>query len=329
MKKVALLVLIILFAIILNVRAEDDPILFDVTTEAYELLQNPISINEGEIWGPETIYELELDFEFEINGQFFNQILVGAGKGLTFPGYDNPKLWIWVSEWGGWPFLLDRGTDVSVSPIDYEVTGNDGERILKIQWQNAGIRDNEGDDPDDFVDFQIWICEGTNRTEIHYGPSQTSNLSFGYNDGPGFRFWNLEDDWGYCLGGYENLPSASWMEFIGPIGGCLLDGVPDEGKVFNFFPNPTVTVKEQKEFKRLDFLVFNNVSQNEILIKLIEFDPHKTYTLYVYNILGVRIMNLSLTNQNTTIKQLDRKTSVFIFVLNDDKNSVAQKILLN
>ena len=329
MKKVALLSLIILFTIILNVRAEDDPILFDVTTEAYELLQNPISINEGEIWEPETTYELNFDFDFEINGQFFDQVLVDAGKGLTFPGYDNPSLWIWVSEWGGWPFLLDRGINVSVSPIDYEVTGADGERILKIQWQNAGIRDNEGDDPNDFVDFQIWICEGTNRTEIHYGVSQTSELSFGYNDGPGFRFFNIEDDWGYCIWGYENLPSSNWMEFVGPIGGCLLDGVPDEGIIFSFYPNPTVSVSEISKIKIPEFSVVNNVSQNEMLIKLTEFDPLKSYTLYVYNILGLRIMNLILTSQNTTIKQYNLKTGVFIFVLNDDTNSIAQKVLLN
>ncbi len=329
MKTAVLIFLSLIFLTNYSLRSEEEPILFEVISDTYDTIQNPISLNEGEIWEGGSNYSIKFDFEFEINGQFFDEVIVNAGIGLTFPGYNNPQLWIWGSEWGGSPFLFDRGTNVSESPIDYEVVGDDGERVLKIQWQNAGIIDNEGDDPNDFVDFQIWICEATNRTEIHYGPSQTSELSFGYNDGPGFRFYNIEDDWGYCIWGYENLPSANWMAFVGPIGGCLLDGVPDEGIIFSFYPNPTVSVSEISKIKTSDFSVVNNASQNEILIKLTEFDPFKSYTLYVYNILGVRIMNLSLTNQNTTIKQHDIKTGVFIFVLNDDNNSVAQKVLLN
>ncbi|MEJ2594274.1 MAG: hypothetical protein P8100_03915 [bacterium] len=175
----------------------------------------------------------------------YNNLVVNAGIGITFPGTSNRSVWIWGSEWGGWPLLLDNGTDESLSPIDYEIVGEPGDQILKIQWINAGIREVDGDDdPDDYVNFQIWVCEGSNRIEIHYGASQTSDDSFGYNDGPGCRFWEIEDYWGLCLYGYPNLPSWDWVDMEGPYGGCLLDGVPDEGIVFNFYPNPTVSLHE-------------------------------------------------------------------------------------
>ncbi|NOX86173.1 MAG: T9SS type A sorting domain-containing protein [Chlorobi bacterium] len=311
------------------ISAQDIPILFSVTQEDYEVLENPISVNNGDIWGPDDVYTLYFNFDFQINGHIYTALLVNAGIGLTFSGYNSPKLWIWASEWGGWPFLFDRGTNESESPIDYEIVGDEGSRILKIQWQNAGIRDNEGDDPNDFVDFQMWVYEGTNRLEVHYGPSQTSGLSFGYNDGPGVRFWNIEDDWGICVYGYADMPSWDWVLFDGPYPGCLLDSVPSEDIVYNFYPNPTVSINEISNNEKVKFKVIYKRRLNELKVHLNEFEYGKTYTLSVYNSLGIKQYEVILDNKDTYLHSQQYKKGLYIFILNDQNNITTQKCILN
>jgi hypothetical protein len=55
--------------------------------------------------------------------------------------------------------LIDRGfgSGNSQSPLSYQVTGNSGDQIFKIQWENAGFL-NEYDalgTLNDYINFQI------------------------------------------------------------------------------------------------------------------------------------------------------------------------------
>lgn len=302
--------------------------LFSTSQEVYEPLTNPISINEEEIWEPETVYPVYFNFEFEINGQIFTALTVDAGIGVTFPGFNSPHVWIWGSEWGGWPFLFDRGIDVSESPIGYEIVGESGHRIMKIQWQNAGIRDSEGDDPDDFVDFQFWVCEGTNRIEVHYGSSQVSDLSFGYNDGPGVRFFNIEEDWGICVSGFADLPSWDWVLFDGPVGGCLLNGVPAQDIVFNFFPNPTVAVNELNDSKKVGFYISADNNLNKIELHIESFKYGNEYELTIYNTIGVKVFKQIVDMETCFIDKQILKEGLYIFALNNSQHITTQKIII-
>jgi len=310
--------------------SQDIPILFSVAQADYELLENPISLNEGEIWQPETNYSIFFNFEFEINGNIYTSLIVNAGIGLTFSGPNTPELWIWGSEWGGSPFLHDQGTDESESPIDYEITGSQGTHILKIQWQNAGIRGVEGeDDPDDFVNFQMWVYEGTDKVEVHYGSSQTSSISFGYNNGPGVRYFHIEDDWGICVHGYADVPLWDWVEFDGPYGGCLLDGVPSDGVVFKFYENPVVSISEVPGNKKTNFEVVYNKWSNELKVHIDEFENGKTYKLIIYDGRGMKTNELVLNNEDTNLKNLLLEKGLYIFMLQDQTTITTQKLILN
>ncbi len=307
---------------------QDIPILFDTNMETYEVIDNPTSLNGGEVWQRDSKYPIYFDFDFEIYGTVYNSVLVDAGLGLTFSGFNARKVWVWGSEWGGGGQLLDQGTDESLSPIDYEIVGDIGSRILKIQWTNAGIKGGDVDDPDDFVDFQMWVCEGTDRIEVHYGTSQTSEYSFGYNDGPGVRFFNIEDNWGICVWGYPDMPSWDWVLFEGPVGGCLLDGVPSQNMVFNFFPNPTVSIDENMETDLLDFDIINN-KQNELKLNITEFEYSKKYELEVFNMQGIKVLDLIIDNKYTYLDQKLFSQGLYIFTLKQDQNSKVQKLMLH
>jgi len=306
---------------------QEIPILLDVNMEAYEVLENPISLNNGEIWQQNTQYPIYFDFDFEVNGSVYNAILVYASSGIKFSGYSPPGIYAWVSEWGGAGQLLDQGTDESLSPIDYEIVGDIGSRILKIQWTNAGILGGDVDDPDDFVDFQMWICEGSNRIEIHYGASQTSEYSFGYNDGPGLRYVKIDGDWGICVWGYPDMPSWDWRLFEGPTGGCLLDGVPSEDMVFNFFPNPTVSIKKNMERELLDFKITQK-NQDELNLVISDFQNTKAYELEIFNMQGIKVLDLVLDNMSTNLREDHFSQGLYIFTLKLGQNIKVKKVIL-
>jgi len=308
--------------------AQDSPYLFGFSSEYYLELQNPESVNKGEVWGPDDQFAIPIGFDVEITGRVFSTVVINAGIGITLVGNNSPRLWIWADEWGGGKLLSDRGTDVSESPIDYELTGEPGERILKIQWINAGIIDHGGDDPDDFVNFQIWIYESSNILEVHYGASQTSDLSFGYNEGPGVRFWNIEDNWGICVYDYQNAPSWQWIEFDGPYGGCMIDGAPNEQMVFVFYPSSTVAVNETVANNQVGFSVAYNSVLKEFFIQIEEFEQGKTYDLSIYNGLGEKLNEIILDSKKSRLSGLGYKRGLYVFVLSDDAGLKTQKLIL-
>ncbi|MFA6949581.1 MAG: T9SS type A sorting domain-containing protein [Lentimicrobiaceae bacterium] len=85
--------------------------------------------------------------------------------------------------------LVDRGigSSHSLSPLSYQLSGEIGSRILKIEWKNAGfaIEYYLNNTLDDYVNFQLWLYETSGKMEIHYGPSQISHPEFAYADETG------------------------------------------------------------------------------------------------------------------------------------------------
>lgn len=69
----------------------------------------------------------------------------------------------------------------NTSALNYQVDGSAPNRIIKLEWKNAGI---DGGDTADFVNFQIWLYEANGTMEAHYGPSFIKNPK-DFNSGNG------------------------------------------------------------------------------------------------------------------------------------------------
>ena len=157
--------------------------LYTLTTlnEPYTDLTGATSINNGEVWDdPE--YVVPIGFSFELNGnpvtalQFF-----GSGSLMAGPTGD-PEILTAV-----FPFemdLIDRGeiNGTSLSPLSYKVNGSAGSRICKIEWKNAGSFEefNENNSLNMFINFQLWLYEGSNRIEFHFGSNNINNPDLFY-----------------------------------------------------------------------------------------------------------------------------------------------------
>jgi hypothetical protein len=80
--------------------------------------------------------------------------------------------------------LIDRDiNNPQNSPINHQLSGTPPNQILKIEWKNAGIYPNN--DPD-FISFQLWLYEDSNKIEMHYGPHYFSDAQiFSLNNSTG------------------------------------------------------------------------------------------------------------------------------------------------
>lgn len=170
--------LFLLFFSITAARSQSFPYAFSFGNTPYIPLSNATSITNGMTWDdPEEI--IPIGFEFSLFGRDLTELdfSVGVGGILSPPlngEYPNPPVIIAYET-----DLVDRGylDDVSQSEIVYLLEGAPGSRILKIEWVNAGFYYElfDNDTNNDFINFQLWLYEGSNSIELRFGPSSITD----------------------------------------------------------------------------------------------------------------------------------------------------------
>ena len=269
MKNILLLLSILVIKNILI--AENVPYFSTTSTETYTELNNPISVNNGELWNEDSTYLISFDFDFTVFNQTYNSINIDAGGGIAFPGA-NPKYFlIYNLPFGGY-LLKDRGVESSLSDISYEVVGEEGQYIIKIQWENAGfVQSYSTSDISDFVDFQIWIFQEDAHFELHFGDNHAGPGTYGYPDvtsdpdpGPSIRF--NYDDCSNILSYYSaaDNPSYDYFDMCSP-NFSFIDGTPSNGTIYIITPNDNYVGISENDMK--SFKVFPNPANDIIYIE--------------------------------------------------------------
>jgi hypothetical protein len=172
MKKYVLLFSSFLFSVALS--AQELPYTFTVESAPYADLVDPISINNGESWDdPE--YFVPIGFDFVFNGTTYNQLFFGGitsyggevilGDGTT-TAFDILMPYNQDIMDGGY----DDETVTSDSPLSYQVIGEPGARIFKMEWKNCAFY-NDNVASTMRISFQMWLYETTNNIEFWYGPN--------------------------------------------------------------------------------------------------------------------------------------------------------------
>lgn len=155
---------------------------YEVTTSSgsYTTISSSTSLNGTAPWDdPE--YRIPIGFDFQFFSTTINQIYIndaGFGAELTPGPGDTGTTSILIPYYAD---IADRGYDDnnedattgSLSNISYLLEGTLGDRILKIEWNNVGfLSDILADNiSTDFTNFQLWLYEGSNVIEIHFGPN--------------------------------------------------------------------------------------------------------------------------------------------------------------
>jgi hypothetical protein len=150
---------------------------FSKTTGTYANLTGSTAVSAAG-WD-EDQYLSPIGFNFSIGGQtvtdmavddngmiLFVDVTAQAVKGAVFPFSAD---------------MMDRANTTSPSVISVATSGTAGSRITKIEWKNAGFYDQANSTqttfvpfPNDFVNFQVWLYEGSNNVEVHFGSNNVT-----------------------------------------------------------------------------------------------------------------------------------------------------------
>lgn len=259
---------------------------FTTSQGTYQALSNPISLDSNMNWDRNTNYSIHYNFNFAINQQIYTTLNVIAGGGIIFGQGTSAKQFAVFSHTDSGYLLEDRASSNSPSSIGYEIVGNTGSQILKIQWKNAGFRDwcSSTNDSTDFVDFQIWLYENGSSFEVHYGNSWSSVTSYGNpgcntgSQGPQVRIVYDNCSNAFSLNGPSAAPVAAVRDHCFWRPSIQLSSTPANGTVYQF--NPLVTNLTEENLKQ-GISLFPNPTQNELTVEVNE--PIQSIQLYSMN----------------------------------------------
>jgi hypothetical protein len=215
-----------------------------LTGQTYTEFTGGTDINGGQTWDDPDV-RVALPFTMQLVSMAnFDSLDFSAGFGGAVGAikYSTLKAGILL------PFdadLIDRGYlgTTSQSFITYTTTGTAPNRIFKIQWKNCGSYDELSADSTtaDFVNFQMWLYEGSAIIEYRFGPQAINDPTWWYTTGllnglVGFNLatQTLEDI--HLLTGNPSSPTLTDQLLS-------LTGHPGAGVLYRFTPT-TVSVDE-------------------------------------------------------------------------------------
>jgi hypothetical protein len=263
---------------------------FSKSTGTYQDLTGATSLNNNQTWD-DPAYIVPMDFPFTMFGKTIDSLSFDFSLGGSLMGFCGSDS---LYETGLLPFeadLVDLGhfgaAGTSLSPLSYKVEQGSmpWNRILKIEWKNVGSYDDTT--YTDYVNFQLWLYEGSDDIEIHYGPSSIAvdTLFFYGESGPlvgalqmnplNFDLANIN-----LLAGTATSPSLT--DSIAFVEGAPVDGTiykfsnqvsgmdsPNAQNILRAYPNPvsgTLTLEWEAHIALVS--LYNGMGQQVVEEKL-------------------------------------------------------------
>lgn len=323
MKKI-LLLSFFFFSLLTDAQNQDYTYDFSVSTENYQNLENSTSLNNGQYWDdPE--YTIPIGFDFQLADKTISTLYIAVGDAVLSTADDFTDniglLEILNAD------LEDRGGgNNSQSPISYKTEGAVGNRIFKMEWRNAGFWDGS---TQDFINMQIWLYEGSNKIEYHYGSSNIpnpSNVFEGENGPTVFLIPSYNDSTdgintaAYLLSGPPASPTANEVlpSQVNSIETTPLNGIIPDGTVYRFTPS-TLSTENYEENR---FSLYPNPVENEIHISSTD---HVSYRFSIYNSLGQLVKENIQSTGNMDVSGLS--SGIYFIKIKTANASVIKKFI--
>lgn len=307
MKKITLL-LFLVFNLTLSAQGYN----FTQLTGNYSNLTASLSINNGEIWDdPE--YSLTLPFAPNINGnvnanfKVYDSYLVQQTTGTIFQV---------VASMNNDLIDLGDGGSTSLSPISYKIDGAIGSRIAKIEYQNCG---GWGDTSQSmFVNFQIWLYEGSNIIEYRYGPSSVTDTSifYGGETGPvvGVSGVDVNDN---LSDTYLLTDDATSPTLTGTL--SYLTGAPAPNTIYRFTP----TALSNLETNTTSVTLYPNPFNDFINVSGLKSE----FNYAIYDLNGKLIKNGESNTESTQIETKSIASGIYFLKIISENESIVKKLV--
>lgn len=273
---------------------------FSQTTGTYTNLATPFVLSSPG-WNGTNSYNLAIPFPFAFAGT--TESILGIG-GNTLVGFQFGTRGISVLL----ADLEDRNQSAVPSTINYQLTGTAGNQILKLEWKNAGTSSGNAAE---FANMQVWLYEGSNIVEVHYGPSSLPASGFLYFPQPGptvgvILNTNMSSftTSGIFLQG--NPAAANAVTINNSSSLPTLSTPPANGTIYRFTPATTTSVSEDQQQSSLTF--FPNPTTDFISVKGLASGATPA-SLTLTDMTGKTVLSQTvLAGQNVAIGQLPQGT---------------------
>lgn len=135
---------------------------------AYQSLSTNTIIAERDDWTNKK-FSLNLPFQFNCAGVMSDSLTIESSGFISFGKNTNLALVAFNN------FLCSTDSaGVFVSEITFLVSGSTGNRIAKLEFKNLAVSTFS---PGDYLTYQLWFYEGSNKLEFHIGPNSYTSVS--------------------------------------------------------------------------------------------------------------------------------------------------------
>lgn len=307
--------LLIIATFVANTLVAQQSYYFGQYQEAYEPLTDSISLNQGQIWDDPT-YSVPIGFNFDFFGHTFTAVefedfYSGLGGELGFIAGGSDTMYHFSTVGAD---IIDRGDNdtTSLSPISYKLEGLSGNHIFKLEYNNVGFYNEDEFDYSSFINYQVWLYEGSNKIEIHFGES------FMLDSVDIFEDYANMDTIGFIFGFMEyndassDLLNGHYIQGVGPLANLIYEDTatytigsgleyPISGTVYQWALTQTASIKSI-ESSALDFNIYPNPVNDNLSIQV-----KGGAKVHLYNIAGNIISTYQVTNSKTiNVSQLNQ-----------------------
>ncbi|MBL4625950.1 MAG: T9SS type A sorting domain-containing protein [Flavobacteriales bacterium] len=195
---------------------------FSVDSGSYNNLTGATPFNTTPpLWDDEEVH-IPIGFDFEFYDLTFDSLYVSDYVWFIDATGD-----YWIDAYSA--DFIDRGPISPSSPRSYKTEGAVGNRIMKIEWNNAGFyyENSISGTTDDYINLQLWLYEDSSKVEIRYGTSSIvdPDASLGGDEGAAVGLNTVANR--SSLSGTAETPNLTSSESI-------LVGTPSEGTIYVF-----------------------------------------------------------------------------------------------
>lgn len=300
MKKITLLAITLLSSICSTAQ---NSYTFSASQGTYTDLVNPTSMNNNQFWDWDEFGPVALPFSFSVFNNtyshfiFFDDTFALVNSSTASFDFDvdvdNYTILTPISA-----FIQDRDIteNGSLSPISYKTEGTTGSRIFKMEIKNAGLEEEIWEDEVSisFLNYQIWLYEGTGKIEYHFGPSSVSNSLYLNGDDYIYSLFASETPTFFNSGFLSGLnTNPTYTEIADPDSdpGTGLTSIPANGQIYTF-TGGTLSTKNETE---ISFKLFPIPTENELNVSLTDIAD---YNYTIYDILGKKVISGEVKDSN-------------------------------
>jgi hypothetical protein len=134
---------------------------------SYTPLSGGTAISSGQDWSG-IKFTVPIGFPFQIRDNSYDSLSITRSGFINLGDQDRTTLLAFL----GFGCVLD--TDSVYSSVSSQLTGTNGNRILKLEFKNCGL---PVDSVKRMLSYQVWLYENNSKVEVHVGPNDYSGLS--------------------------------------------------------------------------------------------------------------------------------------------------------